>query len=158
MKQELQITKEEAIKLYPDASPAIKSIFESTFGVETFKPKKITDRIQTLEDVYGMLGLYSAYPIPSPADKVGKAVVAFKVLLNVVKAYNEGWEPDWNNSSQYKYYPYFYKASDGWRSVCYYYWPSHCGIPSGLLFKSSELALDAINKFRSLYEDYYMIS
>lgn len=28
-------------------------------------------------------------------------------IQNIEKLYNDGWKPDWTNSNQYKYYPYF---------------------------------------------------
>ena len=34
--------------------------------------------------------------------------VARKKLEVITAALNEGWSPDWNNTSEYKYYPYFY--------------------------------------------------
>lgn len=158
MKQKLEITKEEALKLYPEASEAIKSIFEASFGVDVFKPTKIIDRIQSFQDVLKILDIYDLiHPFPSSTSKEGKSINALMRLFKVVEAYNEGWVPDWNNSSQYKYYPYFYKGSAGGLvSGCHYWRSRH--FPSGLAFKSSELALDAIEKFKDLYKDYFMVS
>lgn len=34
--------------------------------------------------------------------------VARKKLEVITAALNEGWSPDWNNTNEYKYYPYFY--------------------------------------------------
>ena len=36
--------------------------------------------------------------------------VARKKLEVITAALNEGWSPDWNNTNEYKYYPYFYIA------------------------------------------------
>lgn len=36
-----------------------------------------------------------------------KAIINCYKLYIIFKAVNNGWTPDWNNSNQYKYYPYF---------------------------------------------------
>ena len=33
--------------------------------------------------------------------------LALRKLIIITKALNNGWEPDWNNENQYKYFPYF---------------------------------------------------
>ena len=54
--------------------------------------------------------------------------VARKKLEVITVALNEGWSPDWNNTDEYKYYPYFYIE------------PRKHGAPAGL---SSANALSA---------------
>ena len=34
--------------------------------------------------------------------------IARRKLETITAALNEGWKPDWNNTDQYKYYPWFY--------------------------------------------------
>lgn len=70
------------------------------------KPKKVTERIKTLADV-----LEECHINKETFDKCCEGLpedeVAYRVLKLVARALNEGWEPDWSNMQQYKYYPYF---------------------------------------------------
>ncbi len=157
MKTKLEITKQEAVNLYSEAAPALKSIFESTFGVETFKPKKITDKIKTFEDVESYLGRV-VVPYANAYTAEEKCANALVKLLQVAKVLNEGWVPNWGNASEYKYYPYLYKGSGSSVSAYCRYWSTFRDCPSGLAFKTSELALHAIENFRDLYNDYLMVS
>ena len=49
-----------------------------------------------------------------------------------------GWEPDWNNSNQYKYRPYFYLSASGWSSNGYVCWPSTANVGSRLVFQDED--------------------
>jgi hypothetical protein len=42
-----------------------------------------------------------------------KKTLAFHKLQQIAKLFNGDWKPDWKNSNQYKYYPYFNVASGG---------------------------------------------
>lgn len=151
----LTISKEQAIKLYPNASPEIKSIFESTFGKKAFSTK-ITDRIVNLDSVAEIVGILNI-PFLRPATKEEKLANAAIVLTAITKAYNEGWTPNWRNHNEYKYFNYFYEDGGRW-VACSDYWYRLAYCPSGLCFKSKELALDAMSKFRTYYEDFFMIN
>ncbi len=54
--------------------------------------------------------------------------VARKKLEVITAALNEGWSPDWNNTNEYKYYPYFYIE------------PRKHGAAAGLSFTSTDTA------------------
>lgn len=87
--------------------------------------------------------------------------IARRKLETIAAALNEGWKPDWNNTDQYKYYPYFYiqenakgKGSAGLsyafanRTASY----TSAAIGSRLCFYASRLARYAGNQFTDLYE------
>lgn len=67
-------------------------------------------------------------------------LLAINKLVNVAKYLNDGWEPDWNNTLEYKYFIYYdsstckFEVSD--RRVVQF---------SIVYFKSSELAKKAID-------------
>lgn len=48
-----------------------------------------------------------------------KKMFAFHKIKNFETYFNDGWKPDWSNSNEYKWYPYFEfkKGSGGW---CFY--------------------------------------
>lgn len=121
------------------------------------KPKNIMDRIKTYEDACNVLGL-GCHKVWSDYDSVDE--IAYKKLKVIIKVLNEGWIPDWKNSNEYKYYPWFEMTkkpgsgflssdSDGWRSLS--------SVSSRLAFKSRELALYAGKQFEKIYYDYMVI-
>ena len=60
----------------------------------------------------------------------------------IVKVLNEGWEPDWDNDNESKYYPYFYMSPSGFAFVgtldgCTY---AGAGGASNFRLKTAELA------------------
>ncbi len=155
---ELKIDEKKAREIYPGASKEVKEILEASAPKDFFS-MKITDRVKTFEDVLALappsenskiLLLYNG----ADPDMIG-AQAMLKLTL-IVRALNEGWTPDWSNSSQYKYYPYFKKNPAGFGFSDYdcdsWYAYALCG--SRLCFKSAELAVYAGKQFLSIYNDF----
>ena len=93
-----------------------------------------------------------------------KSIIAFFKLIIVIEALNEGWTPDWNDHSQWKYYAWFrVDASDqnpsgvGFSASGYVSAAAHTGVGSRLCLKSADLALHAGKHFEQLYIDYFLI-
>lgn len=93
-----------------------------------------------------------------------KSIIAFFKLIIVIEALNEGWTPDWNDSSQWKYYAWFrVKASEkkpsgvGFSYSDYGYSFTGTFVSSRLCLKSASLALHAGKHFEQLYIDYLLI-
>lgn len=97
---------------------------KSTIENLVFKPKK-----ESYEDVYRKLFYNQNICYPSGCGKIentigdedhyldlnnctsenqAKKLLAINQLLNVAKYLNDGWEPDWKDPSQSKYYISFY--------------------------------------------------
>lgn len=118
----------------------------------------ITDLIKSWQDI--LIYLYETedfLPFKSPNNAEERCLNALSKIMRITSVYNNGWKPDWNNSKENKYFPYRYKNSDGvlsMRCSCTLY-GHHC--PSGVHFRTEELALDAIRKFEDIYNDYFMI-
>jgi hypothetical protein len=149
MKQ-LMIDERDARKLYPTASAEWKTTLESTFGKEFFS-QKITDQVKTFADACEVLDID---PDDAWHESDEKDEVAYKQLKIVARALNEGWEPNYNDTNQRKWYPWFYLNEPGFRlHVCY------CGfsvtfVGARLVFKSEELARYAATQFQGLYSNY----
>jgi hypothetical protein len=118
-------------------------------------------KIASYEDACKELGL-SLENLPvvdALPEKDRNSRIAYHKLTIIARALNEGWEPDWSDHGQYKYYGYFYTNAAGFVSAA----TSHAAtyayayIGSRLCFKSSETALYAIEQFKSLYEEYLFI-
>jgi hypothetical protein len=80
-------------------------------------------------------------------------VAGYKLKI-IIKALNEGWVPDWNNSNQLKYFNYF-NMKGGFSYFYTYYYATNTIVPSALLFKNFDLALYCGKQFEYLFEEYY---
>lgn len=153
----LQIEKGNAVKAYNSATKLQKQLLENMFGAETFKVKKtgpITERVKTFEDACNEAGIDLAGFSLSCAG-LEKDEVAYRKLKIIRNVLNEGWKPNWDNSNEYKYFPYFdMRSASGFsRSSCDR-WSSAADAGSRLCFKSRDLAIYAGQQFLDIYKDY----
>ncbi len=107
----------------------------------------------TFEDACVMLKLDSKKEIP---ESLPDHVKAYMQLCIITKALNEGWVPDWTDSNEYKYYPWFdlSKGVSGFSYGGYSTWGTGTNAASRLCFKSSELAKFAGTQFVEIYRVY----
>ena len=157
MKKQLFIEESEARKLYLTASPEFKQILEYTFGKEFFS-MKITDRIKTYEDACAALGIAAQLEITLTELGFTPDEINLRKIKTITEALNEGWKPDWNDSNQYKYYPWFKMSSGGFvfGDTSYDYSLANAGSTSRLCFATRELAKYAGEQFTKLYSDYIL--
>lgn len=158
----IEIKKQNAAIAYNGADAKGKKLLEDLLGKENVLPVKVTDRIKTFNDVLDELGLQT----PDVLDLINYKTTdpdmisakAYMQLVLIVRALNEGWTPDWTNSSQYKYIPWF-KHKAGFGLSCYVCadWNSVTGVGSRLCFKSAELAEYAGTQFADIYNNYLTI-
>ena len=104
---------------------------------------KITDRVKTFQDACEVLG----YAIPKSMHVVDKLKV-------IAEALNEGWKPDWNNSTQVKYVPWFKWNGTAFVFSDYYYWRSYTAVGSRLCLRNSDLAIYIATQFEDLYNEF----
>lgn len=182
----LNIDKAKAINAYQEGSDEQKQVLEQLFGVETFKPKAIMDRIKTFNDALKELNpfrpLVKEYKALCKAD-VTENMIAYSRLCIVTAALNEGWTPQFVKG-ECRYFPYFRlysseeirqmseeeKSRVVYRSVYYAYANggvscvyagydsagANAGFGSRLAFKTRELAEYAGTQFAKLYADYLL--
>lgn len=150
----IQINKANAIKAHRSADNTGKKLLEDLLGENHFTGK-IQDRIKTFDDVLEDLGI-SRDNFNEQIKNDSPDEAAYKGLKLVAKCLNEGWEPDYTNSSQYKYEPRFYdyKPGFGFSHTIYVDWISSTTVGARLCFKSAELALYAGTQFREIYNNY----
>ena len=159
MSEVLEIKKQDALKAYDNASKREKALLEDLFGEKTFI-KDVTERIKSVTDAINELGEND--PDVIEYRKFQKADVPERILAQVqaelfIKALNEGWEPDWDNSNEYKYFPWFKMGSSGFRYGDFGRWDTLSNVGSRLCFKSSELAKYAGTQFTDVYEKFMLI-
>ena len=132
------------------------SIFDYFYKEEDYE--EITDRVKTYEDACKVEPINEQN---AKAQGFRSDEIARRKLETIAAALNEGWKPDWNNTDQYKYYPYFYiqenakgKGSAGLSCAATNDAAAltAAAIASRLCFYASRLARYAGNQFTDLYE------
>ena len=128
--------------------PIVKSIFEV---VETHKElKTIKDCINKLteedEEIIQLRKLESI-------KDLSEHILNNQIAVVIIKALNDGWIPDWNDSNQYKYYPWFCLGED-FRYNFFYRYYTHAAVSSRLCLKSKELAIYAGQQFGEIYKKF----
>jgi len=95
---------------------------------------------------------------------MGKALITAYKLFVIFKAINDGWEPNWDNAREYKYFPWFYVAADaarpggfGFSDSDYAYWCANTYCGSRLCTDTSEKAMYIASTFKDLYIDFFLI-
>lgn len=135
------------------------SIFDYFYKEEDYE--EITDRVKTYEDACKVLCVEPINEQNAKAQGFRSDEIARRKLETIAAALNEGWKPDWNNTDQYKYYPYFYiqenakgKGSAGLSCANTSGTAASTTAPVGsrLCFYASRLARYAGNQFTDLYE------
>jgi hypothetical protein len=154
----LKLEKSTAKKLFQEAPEWFKKILSDTFGNECFSGK-IIDRIKTYDQAYMEADDQTRIDCQLFTTDTPD-VVAYKKLKLIVKVINEGWKPDWSNTSQAKYYPWFNVLPSGsgfgFSNAHYSYVLSCTGVGSRLCFESSEKCEYVAKQFTSLYEDFLL--
>ena len=87
------------------------------------------------------------------------AMIAHAKMIIITEALNDGWEPDWNNDDEYKYYPWFYMDKPGFRFGAAGYDCTSTFTTGGsrLCFRTRALAEYAGKTFIELYRDMMVI-
>lgn len=123
-------------------------------------------QIKNYEDACLALGL-SPDALPDVSmlpEKEQKAIIAHYKLTVIARALNEGWLPNWADSDECKYFPWFDVEEDEKKPSGFGLSYGVCGdrgtytfVGSRLCFKSRELAKYAAEQFIELYEDYFLV-
>ena len=117
--------------------------------------------IKSYEDACKVLGIQpiSENAVATFPKEDRKSMLAYHKLTIIARAINGGWKPDWNDRTQYKYYPVFYYENAGLASAntnntaSYTY--AHFG--SRLCFQTEAMSEYAAATFADLYTDFYCL-
>lgn len=149
----IEITKDNAVKAFKEADAKGKALLSTLFGEDTFT-KAVNGKIETFEEALEHQGI-DKDAFEESCNGLEKDEIAYKKIKIIAKALNNGWTPDWDNSNEYKYYPYFdMRSGVGFSNSIYDYWHSRTYVGSRLCFKSSDLATYAGKQFESIYKDF----
>jgi hypothetical protein len=126
------------------------------------------DKIKTFDDVMNHLRIKESDFI-SPLDD--KYDIASKKLKYIVRCFNGNWSPNWNDSSEYKYYPWFdmrstgvshgsgrttTNPSSGFVFVGTIDDDTHTDVGSHLCFKNREDCEYVAKQFLDIYYDFFV--
>lgn len=84
-------------------------------------------------------------------NNIPSKVKAYAQEIMVVAYYNKTWIPDWNNSKEYKYYPYFHMDKFRFGGVSELYSCSSVGAPQ--VFKNKKDCEEAVELFFDIYKE-----
>lgn len=121
---------------------------------------KITDRLKTWEDACNIKGIdpVKSLPYPKEKDKFEAAMNGIFQMFIITELLCEGWEADYSNTSQYKWYPYFKyqnKASGfGFRASSSNFEFAGGFTSARLVFPTEQLANYAGKQFISIYNKF----
>ena len=146
----LQISKKTARKIFKDAPEYLREILISTFGADTFK-SNVIDRIKTFEDAYEeadkktrdefdrQINRQTIYQTPNLSEHI---VARLKLIL-IAKVLRGEWEPDFSNSNQEKWFPWFKFSADSEFDFSFSYCAydlTYTDVGSRLCFPNEELS------------------
>lgn len=143
-------------EIYAEAGIRLKKQIEETFPIEMISGK-ITDRVKSFEDACAVLNIdIDWFKDQTQYDSPDE--LAYKKMKIIVRALNEGWTPNWDDSDEYKWRPWFYMDNpSGFR-----FGDSRCGAScshsaggSRLCFKSRELCDYAAQQFLPIYKELF---
>jgi hypothetical protein len=114
---------------------------------------KITEKVKSFEEACTLTGENAS------DEKFSSGTtdeIAYKKIKVIARALNDGWVADWKNTSQRKYYPWFWvnTAGSGLSYDDYGYACTATDVGSRLCFKTSELAEYAGKQFEGLYNEF----
>lgn len=131
-------------------------------AVTAAEPKDITKRVKSYADACAVLGIEPMNEeVLVKLGFTGEEIARRKVGT-IAEALNEGWVPNWNDTDEYKYYPWFYidpntsgaPAGLSCASTSHAWTNAYASIGSRLCFKTSALARYAGKTFTELYTQF----
>ena len=101
---------QEVLTLTEDNNELDEDDSEDAVTVFDFYTEEVEEapRVESYEEACERVGVEPLTEERIKALELRPDEVARKKLEVITAALNEGWSPDWNNTSEYKYYPYFY--------------------------------------------------
>lgn len=158
----LQIKQDSLLVAFRNAGKEGKQVLSDLFGKQVALYDNITDRVKSFEDACQVLGISTNVPeVKGLPHKHQKAIIANYKLIVIAEALNEGWKPNWQDSDEYKYYPWFDMSNPA--GVGYSYSNVTASIASAfigsrLCLKNRELAIYFGQTFTDLFNDSLLLN
>lgn len=158
----LQIKQDSLLVAFRNAGKEGKQVLSDLFGKQVALYDNITDRVKSFEDACQVLGISTNVPeVKGLPRKHQKAIIANYKLIVIAEALNEGWKPNWQDSDEYKYYPWFdmsNPAGVGYSNTAYTASYTAASVGSRLCLKNRELAIYFGQTFTDLFNDSLLLN
>lgn len=102
-------------KGYKEANDEQKVLIEKYFNIE--KPKNLLKDVKSFDDVLKISKktLQQILPYQNPTTENQIKLNALSKIQLIEEVLNDGWKPDWSNTSEYKWHIWFeFKKTTGW--------------------------------------------
>lgn len=158
----LQIKQDSLLVAFRNAGKEGKQVLSDLFGKQVALYDNITDRVKSFEDACQVLGISTNVPeVKGLPRKHQKAIITNYKLIVIAEALNEGWKPNWQDSDEYKYYPWFDMSNPA--GVGYSHTHSAAShtvayVGSRLCLKNRELAIYFGQTFTDLFNDSLLLN
>ena len=96
----------------------------------------------SLETACEVLGIPSTLPDLSTFPEIYQKEMLKKyqaqILADAINFENNNWQPNWDDTSQWKHEPRFYRSGGGWAYDGYDYWRTDSVVGSRLYFENED--------------------
>lgn len=158
----LQIKQDSLLVAFRNAGKEGKQVLSDLFGKQVALYDNITDRVKSFEDACQVLGISTNVPeVKGLPRKHKKAIIANYKLIVIAEALNEGWKPNWQDSDEYKYYPWFDMSNPAGVGCSYTVDTAsntYASFGSRLCLKNRELAIYFGQTFTDLFNDSLLLN
>lgn len=158
----LQIKQDSLLAAFRNAGKEGKQVLSDLFGKQVALYDNITDRVKSFEDACQVLGISTNVPeVKGLPRKHQKAIIANYKLIVIAEALNEGWKPNWQDSDEYKYYPWFDMSNPAGVGCSFTNAAASvtgASIGSRLCLKNRELAIYFGQTFTDLFNDSLLLN
>ncbi len=147
------IENETLIKLYENSNETGKKILIDKYGEATFTMDN--DYMKIFERFCKDHNLVFAdiVPFKDPKTTQQHSTNAHAMLQEIVPVENEGYVPNWDNSNEYKYYPWFdMRSGSGFAFASTVSWYAYTTAGSRLCFWNSERCELIAKKYLMIYK------
>ena len=135
------------------------SIFD--YSIKEVEYEDVSTTIPSYEAAKDKLGSVAVKVIPEVREHHAKALNALNKLFTIAEAWNkaDGFIPDFDNTNQYKWFPWFRKQGTAGFVYAYTNYTAtaaHAHFGSRLCFKSEERATQFGKQFIDLWNDFLL--
>ena len=154
----LEITLENAKKAYQDGSKETRKLMEQLFGSSVFKTSKNWEEIKSFELACEQVGADPVEFVKNlQASGYTDDEISYKKLKLIIGVINGTWVPDYTNSNQPKWWPYFNcKSGFGFQSAITHYDDTNATLGSRLVLETEKKAIHMGTYFLSEYKSFLM--
>lgn len=150
----IEITVDRAKKAYQSGSKETRETLENLLGGEHFKAFRGWQEITSFElacEVEGVDPVKFVKDLEEKGDTPDE--IGYKKLKLIIRVINGGWKPDFNNSNQKKWYPWF-NAQNGFSHSYTLCADTYASLGSRLVVESHEKAIHMGTHFLNEYKSF----